>query len=186
MTPGAKDHIVIGGARQHNLKNINLRIPRGKFIVVTGLSGSGKSSLAFDTIHAEGQRKYVESLSAYARQFLEQMQKPDCDFIEGLSPTIAIEQRTSGSNPRSTIATTTEIFDYLRLLFASIGKPHCHQCGRPISSQTVSQIVEKLLSLPQGTRLMLLAPLVQRRKGEYRDVIEKIRRQGFVRVRDRK
>jgi excinuclease ABC subunit A len=183
MTPGAKDHIVIGGARQHNLKNINLRIPRGKFIVVTGLSGSGKSSLAFDTIHAEGQRKYVESLSAYARQFLEQMQKPDCDFIEGLSPTIAIEQRTSGSNPRSTIATTTEIFDYLRLLFASIGKPHCHQCGRPISSQTVSQIVEKLLSLPQGTRLMLLAPLVQRRKGEYRDVIEKIRRQGFVRVR---
>ncbi|MSR64881.1 MAG: excinuclease ABC subunit UvrA [Verrucomicrobiae bacterium] len=183
MTPGAKDHIVIGGARQHNLKNINLRIPRDKFIVVTGLSGSGKSSLAFDTIHAEGQRKYVESLSAYARQFLEQMQKPDCDFIEGLSPTIAIEQRTSGSNPRSTIATTTEIFDYLRLLFASIGKPHCHQCGRPISSQTVSQIVEKLLSLPQGTRLMLLAPLVQRRKGEYRDVIEKIRRQGFVRVR---
>jgi excinuclease ABC subunit A len=183
MGSGAKQYIVIGGAKQHNLKNISLRIPRDKLVVVTGLSGSGKSSLAFDTLHAEGQRKYVESLSAYARQFLEQMQKPDCDFIEGLSPTIAIEQRTAGSNPRSTISTTTEIYDYLRLLFASIGKPHCHKCGRPISSQTVSQIVDQLLALPPGSRLMLLAPLVQRRKGEYRDVIEKIRRQGFVRVR---
>jgi len=183
MGAETKEFISIGGAKQHNLKNISLRIPRDKLIVITGLSGSGKSSLAFDTLHAEGQRKYVESLSAYARQFLEQMQKPDCDFIEGLSPTIAIEQRTSGSNPRSTIATTTEIYDYLRLLFASIGKPHCHQCGRPISSQTVSQIVDNLLALPNGAKLMLLAPLVQRRKGEYRDVIEKVRRQGFVRVR---
>jgi excinuclease ABC subunit A len=183
MGSAAKNYIVIGGAKQHNLKNISLRIPRDRFIVITGLSGSGKSSLAFDTLHAEGQRKYVESLSAYARQFLEQLQKPDCDFIEGLSPTIAIEQRTAGSNPRSTIATTTEIYDYLRLLFASIGKPHCHKCGRPITSQTVSQIVEQLLALPPGSKLMLLAPLVQRRKGEFRDVIEKIRRQGFVRVR---
>src|ERR1051325_6252609 len=183
MNSAGKQHIVIGGAKQHNLKNISLRIPRDKLIVMTGLSGSGKSSLAFDTLHAEGQRKYVESLSAYARQFLEQLQKPDCDFIEGLSPTIAIEQRSSGSNPRSTIATTTEIYDYLRLLFSSIGKPHCHKCGRPITSQTVSQIVEQLLALPAGSKLMLLAPLVQRRNGEYRDVIEKIRRQGFVRVR---
>src|SRR5882757_6320286 len=153
--------ITVRGARQHNLKNINLTIPRDKFVVITGLSGSGKSSLAFDTLYAEGQRKYVESLSAYARQFLDQLQKPDVDFIEGLSPSIAIEQRSSGSNPRSIIATTTEIFDYLRLLFANVGQPHCPDSGVPISAQTTSDVVDKILALPQKTRVMLLAPVVQ-------------------------
>ena len=143
----SKDSIIIAGAREHNLKNIHLHLPREKLIVVTGLSGSGKSSLAFDTIYAEGQRKYVESLSAYARQFLEQLQKPDVDYIEGLSPAIAIEQRFAGNNPRSTIATTTETYEYLRLLFANIGKPHCYRCGRPITTQTTSQIVEQILGL---------------------------------------
>ncbi len=175
--------ISIGGARQHNLKNLSLKIPRNKFVVITGLSGSGKSSLAFDTIYAEGQRKYVESLSAYARQFLDQMQKPDVDFIDGLSPAIAIEQRSSASNPRSTIATTTEIYDYLRLLYAHLGQPHCPKCGKPISSQTVQDIVAQLLALPLGTQLMVLAPLVRNKKGEFRDVFEKVRNQGFVRVR---
>ena len=151
--------------------------------MVTGLSGSGKSSLAFDTIYAEGQRKYVESLSAYARQFLEQLQKPDVDYIEGLSPAIAIEQRTAGNNPRSTIATTTEIYEYLRLLFANIGKPHCYRCGRPITTQTTSQIVDQILGLGEGTQLMLLAPLVRGRKGEFRDVFARIKREGFVRAR---
>src|SRR5438093_11892231 len=163
----AKDLIRIGGAREHNLKNLTLEIPRDKLVVITGLSGSGKSSLAFDTIYAEGQRKYVESLSAYARQFLDQLQKPDVDFIEGLSPAIAIEQRTAATNPRSTIATATEIYEYLRLLFASIGKPHCHRCGRPITTQSVSQIVDQILALGEGTQLMLLAPLVRGRKGEF-------------------
>jgi excinuclease ABC subunit A len=178
-----KDAIIIGGARQHNLKNIHLAIPRDRFTVITGLSGSGKSSLAFDTIYAEGQRKYVESLSAYARQFLEQLQKPDVDYIEGLSPAIAIEQRTAATNPRSTVATTTEIYEYLRLLFAHIGKPHCYRCGRPITTQTTSQIVDQILALGDGTQLMLLAPLVRGRKGEFRDVIARIRSDGFVRAR---
>src|SRR5262249_49757748 len=153
--------IIISGARQHNLKNLSLSLPREKLIVMTGLSGSGKSSLAFDTIYAEGQRKYVESLSVYARQFLEQLQKPEVDHIEGLSPAIAIEQRHAASNPRSTIATTTEIYEYLRLLYANVGTPHCHRCGRPITTQTTSQIVEQVFSLGEGTQLMLLAPLVR-------------------------
>src|SRR5438477_6831440 len=179
----SKELIRIGGAREHNLKNLTLNIPRDKLVVLTGLSGSGKSSLAFDTIFAEGQRKYVESLSAYARQFLDQIQKPEVDFIEGLSPAIAIEQRTSGSNPRSTIATTTEIYDYLRLLFANVGQPHCPASGQPISHQTTSDIVEKILGLPARTRIMLLAPVVRNQKGEFRDVIERLAREGFVRAR---
>src|SRR5438093_12952315 len=152
----AKDLIRIGGAREHNLKNLTLEIPRDKLVVITGLSGSGKSSLAFDTIYAEGQRKYVESLSSYAQQFLDQLQKPDVDFIEGLSPAIAIEQRSSGTNPRSTIATTTEIYDYLRLLFANVGQPHCPASGEPIGHQTTSDIVDRILALPLKTRVMLL------------------------------
>jgi excinuclease ABC subunit A len=179
----SKGFIKIGGAREHNLKNLTLSIPRDQLVVITGLSGSGKSSLAFDTIYAEGQRKYVESLSAYARQFLDQMQKPDVDFIEGLSPAIAIEQRSSGSSPRSIIATTTEIYDYLRLLFAHVGQAHCPVSGVPISAQTTSDIVDKLLALPPKTRLMLLAPVVRDQKGEFRDVVERLGREGFVRVR---
>jgi excinuclease ABC subunit A len=179
----SKEFIRIGGAREHNLKNLTLNIPRDKLVVITGLSGSGKSSLAFDTIYAEGQRKYVESLSAYARQFLDQMQKPEVDFIEGLSPAIAIEQRSSGSSPRSIIATTTEIYDYLRLLYAHIGKPHCPDTGVPIVSQTTSNIVDKILALPPKSRVMLLAPVVRRQKGEFRDVIERLAREGFVRAR---
>ncbi|MFA6543249.1 MAG: excinuclease ABC subunit UvrA [Limisphaerales bacterium] len=179
----ATDSIRIGGARQHNLKAVTLAIPRGKLVVLTGLSGSGKSSLAFDTIYAEGQRKYVESLSAYARQFLDQLQKPDVDYLEGLSPTIAIEQRSSGSNPRSIIATTTEIYDYLRLLFAHVGQPHCPTSGQPISRQTTSDIVDTILALPPRTRVMLLAPVVEKQKGEFRDVIERLARDGFVRAR---
>jgi excinuclease ABC subunit A len=179
----SKEFIRIGGAREHNLKNLTLNIPRDKLVVITGLSGSGKSSLAFDTIYAEGQRKYVESLSAYARQFLDQMQKPEVDFIEGLSPAIAIEQRSSGSSPRSIIATTTEIYDYLRLLYAHIGKPHCPDTGVPIVSQTTSDIVDKILALPAKSRVMLLAPVVRRQKGEFRDVIERLAREGFVRAR---
>jgi excinuclease ABC subunit A len=179
----AKEFIRIGGAREHNLKNLTLEIPRDKLVVITGLSGSGKSSLAFDTIYAEGQRKYVESLSAYARQFLDQMQKPDVDFIEGLSPAIAIEQRSSGTNPRSIIATTTEVFDYLRLLFAHVGQPHCPETGVPIVPQTTSDIVDKILALPPKTRVMLLAPVVRDQKGEFRDVVERLAREGFVRAR---
>jgi excinuclease ABC subunit A len=179
----SKEFIKIGGAREHNLKNLTLQIPRDKLVVVTGLSGSGKSSLAFDTIYAEGQRKYVESLSAYARQFLDQLQKPDVDFIEGLSPAIAIEQRSSGSSPRSIIATTTEIYDYLRLLYAHIGKSHCPETGVPISTQSTSDIVDKILALPPKTKVMLLAPVVRRQKGEFRDVFERLAREGFVRVR---
>jgi excinuclease ABC subunit A len=179
----SKEFIRIGGAREHNLKNLTLQIPRDQLVVVTGLSGSGKSSLAFDTIYAEGQRKYVESLSAYARQFLDQMQKPDVDFIEGLSPAIAIEQRSSGSSPRSIIATTTEIYDYLRLLYAHIGHAHCPETGVPISTQSTSDIVDKILALPPKTRVMLLAPVVRRQKGEFRDVFERLAREGYVRVR---
>ena len=179
----SKEFIKIGGAREHNLKNLTLQIPRDRLVVVTGLSGSGKSSLAFDTIYAEGQRKYVESLSAYARQFLDQLQKPDVDFIEGLSPAIAIEQRSSGSSPRSIIATTTEIYDYLRLLYAHIGQPHCPETGVPISTQSTSDIVDKILALPAKTRVLLLAPVIRRQKGEFRDVFERLAREGFVRVR---
>ncbi len=179
----SKEFIRIGGAREHNLKNLTLNIPRDKLVVITGLSGSGKSSLAFDTIYAEGQRKYVESLSAYARQFLDQMQKPDVDFIEGLSPAIAIEQRGSGSSPRSIIATTTEIYDYLRLLYAHVGRPYCPETGVPIVRQTTSDIVDNILALPPRARVMLLAPVVRDQKGEFRDVIERLAREGFVRAR---
>jgi excinuclease ABC subunit A len=179
----AHDSIVIRGARQHNLRNISLQLPREKLIVVTGLSGSGKSSLAFDTIYAEGQRKYVESLSAYARQFLEQLQKPDVDHIAGLSPAIAIEQRTAATNPRSTIATTTETYEFLRLLYAHVGQPHCYRCGQRITTQTTSQIVDQIAGLGEGVALTLLAPLVRRRKGEFRDVLARIRTEGFVRAR---
>ncbi len=179
----SKEFIRIGGAREHNLKNLTLSIPRDKLVVITGLSGSGKSSLAFDTIYAEGQRKYVESLSAYARQFLDQMQKPDVDFIEGLSPAIAIEQRSSGSSPRSIIATTTEIYDYLRLLYAHVGQPFCPETGVAIVRQTTSDIVDKILALPPRTKVMLLAPVVRGQKGEFRDVIERLAREGFVRAR---
>ena len=179
----SKEFIRIGGAREHNLKNLTLNIPRDKLVVITGLSGSGKSSLAFDTIYAEGQRKYVESLSAYARQFLDQMQKPDVDFIEGLSPAIAIEQRSSGGGPRSIIATTTEIYDYLRLLYAHAGQPYCPETGVRIITQTTSDIVDKILALPTHTRLMVLAPVVRGQKGEFRDVVERLSREGFVRAR---
>src|SRR5579864_8173901 len=175
--------IAIRGAREHNLKNLTLNIPRDKLVVLTGLSGSGKSSLAFDTIYAEGQRKYVESLSAYARQFLDQMQKPDVDFIEGLSPAIAIEQRSSGSSPRSIIATTTEIYDYLRLLYAHVGQPYCPETGVPIVRQTTSDIVDKILALKPRSRVMILAPVVREQKGEFRDVVERLGREGFVRAR---
>ncbi len=175
--------IKISGARQHNLKNLHVEIPREKLVVITGLSGSGKSSLAFDTLYAEGQRRYVESLSAYARQFLDQMEKPDVDFIEGLSPAIAIEQRSAGANPRSTIATTTEIFDYLRVLFSAVGQPHDPTTGQPIHRQTPQQIVDQILAYPAETKIILLAPLLQNQKGEFRDVIEKVKREGFVRVR---
>ncbi|HRD17803.1 MAG TPA: excinuclease ABC subunit A, partial [Candidatus Marinimicrobia bacterium] len=177
------EHIVIKGAREHNLKNIDVKIPRDKFVVITGLSGSGKSSLAFDTIYAEGQRRYVESLSAYARQFLGLMEKPDVDFIEGLSPAISIEQKSASRNPRSTVGTVTEIYDYLRLLYARIGIPYCYQCGKRIERQTTQQIVDNILSWPEDTRLMILAPLVRGRKGEYREVFREVRREGFLRVR---
>ena len=176
-------YIRIRGAREHNLKNIDVEIPRDQLVVVTGLSGSGKSTLAFDTVYAEGQRKYVESLSAYARQFLEQLQKPEVDEIEGLPPTIAIEQRSASSNPRSTVATTTEIYDYLRVLFARAGTPHCWICGRAISSQTPSQIVDAVMKYPAGTKVMILSPLVRGQKGEHRDIFGAIHKQGFVRAR---
>lgn len=179
----SKEFIKIGGAREHNLKNLTLNIPRDKLVVITGLSGSGKSSLAFDTIYAEGQRKYVESLSAYARQFLDQLQKPDVDFIEGLSPAIAIEQRSSGSSPRSIIATTTEIYDHLRLLFAHVAQPFCPETGVRIVTQTTSDIVGRVLSLPARSKVMLLAPVVRDQRGEFRDVIERLAREGFVRAR---
>ncbi|AOT71736.1 excinuclease ABC subunit UvrA [Geosporobacter ferrireducens] len=179
----ARNNIVVKGAREHNLKNINVTIPRDKFVVMTGLSGSGKSSLAFDTIYAEGQRRYVESLSAYARQFLGQMEKPDVDYIEGLSPAISIDQKTTSRNPRSTVGTVTEIYDYLRLLFARVGTPHCPECDREITQQTVDQIVDRIIELPEGTKIQLLAPLVRGRKGEHTKILETIRKDGYVRVR---
>ena len=177
------DSITIRGAREHNLKNVSLDLPRDRMIVITGLSGSGKSSLAFDTIYAEGQRRYVESLSAYARQFLGQMQKPDVDSIEGLSPAISIDQRAISKNPRSTVGTVTEIYDYLRLLYARIGHPHCPQCGRLIAAQSQEQIIDQILELPEGTRFMVEAPLVRGRKGEYKDLLQGLRRDGFSRVK---
>ncbi len=178
-----KEYINIRGAREHNLRNINVQIPRDKFVVITGLSGSGKSSLAFDTIYAEGQRRYVESLSAYARQFLGLMEKPDVDYIDGLSPAISIEQKTTHKNPRSTVATVTEIYDYMRLLFARVGHPHCYNCGDPIQKQTPQQIVDKILDYPGETRVQILAPVVRGRKGEYRELIDEIKREGFIRAR---
>ncbi len=178
-----KDELVIKGARQHNLQNVDLCLPRDRFIVFTGLSGSGKSSLAFDTIYAEGQRRYVESLSAYARQFLGQMDKPDVDNIEGLSPAISIDQKTTSRNPRSTVGTVTEIYDYLRLLYARVGRPICPQCGEPISQQTVDQITDAILALPERTKFLLLAPVVRAKKGEHRRVLERLRKEGFARVR---
>src|SRR3989442_7322980 len=179
----SQDKIRIRGAREHNLKNIDVTIPRDKLVVITGLSGSGKSSLAFDTIFAEGQRRYVESLSAYARQFLDKMEKPDVDHIDGLSPAISIDQKGTTHNPRSTVGTVTEIYDYMRLLYARVGHPHCPICGREVSQQTVQQIVDAVLNLPDGSRIMLLAPLVTGRKGEYKNIFEEMRRSGFVRVR---
>src|SRR4051794_13274282 len=179
----ADNSILVRGAREHNLKNIDVVIPRDQLVVITGLSGSGKSSLAFDTIYAEGQRRYVESLSAYARQFLGQMEKPDVDYIEGLSPAISIDQKGASRNPRSTVGTVTEIYDYLRLLFARAGRPHCPNCGRLIVQQTVQQIVDSILAVPPGKRLMILAPVIADRKGEHLGVLEDARRAGFVRVR---
>jgi excinuclease ABC A subunit len=175
--------IVIRGAREHNLKSIDVSIPRDKLVVITGLSGSGKSSLAFDTIYAEGQRRYVESLSAYARQFLDQMSKPDVDSIDGLSPAISIEQKTTSRNPRSTVGTVTEIYDYMRLLFARIGVPTCPGCGKPIQAQTVPQMLRHLMDLEPGTRLQILSPVVRDRKGEYRKELAEFAKQGFVRAR---
>src|SRR5436309_396142 len=175
--------LVVSGAREHNLKDITVAIPRGSLTVITGLSGSGKSSLAFDTIYAEGQRRYVESLSAYARQFLGQMDKPDVDSIEGLSPAISIDQKTTSRNPRSTVGTVTEIYDYLRLLWARVGHPHCHVCGRPISGQSAEQIIDQVMELAEGTRFMVLAPIVRGRKGEYGKQLEELRNEGFSRVK---
>jgi excinuclease ABC subunit A len=177
------EKLIVRGAREHNLRNIDVEIPRDRLVVITGLSGSGKSSLAFDTIYAEGQRRYVESLSAYARQFLGVMEKPDVDVIEGLSPAISIEQKTTGHNPRSTVGTVTEVYDYLRLLWARVGIPHCSSCGRPVRRQSVAQITDQILAWTEGTRIEVLAPLVRGRKGEFRDLFTDARRKGFVRVR---
>src|SRR5205809_1442417 len=177
------DALVVSGAREHNLKDVTLAVPRDALVVITGLSGSGKSSLAFDTIYAEGQRRYVESLSAYARQFLGQMDKPDVDSIEGLSPAISIDQKTTSRNPRSTVGTVTEVYDYLRLLWARVGHPHCYNCGKPIAGQSVEQIVDNVMTLPEGTKFMVLAPVVRGRKGEYRDLLEELRGEGFTRVK---
>ena len=179
----AADELIVHGAREHNLKDIDVRLPRNALICITGLSGSGKSSLAFDTIYAEGQRRYVESLSAYARQFLQMMEKPDVDSIEGLSPAISIDQKTTSRNPRSTVGTVTEIYDYLRLLYARVGRPHCPVCGRPIAGQSLDQIVEQILALPEGTRFTVNAPVVRDRKGEFRDVLDELRADGFTRVK---
>src|SRR5688572_8259550 len=177
------EQLIVRGAREHNLKNVSLELPRDQLIVFTGISGSGKSSLAFDTIYAEGQRRYVESLSAYARQFLGQMGKPDVDFIEGLSPAISIDQKSASRNPRSTVGTITEIYDYLRLLFARIGVPHCPQCGRQITRQTPQQIVDRVLELDEGTRFQVLAPVVRGRKGEYETLLADLGKQGYTRAR---
>ena len=174
--------IIIKGANENNLKNIDVVIPRDKFVVLTGLSGSGKSSLAFDTIYAEGQRRYVESLSAYARQFLGQMEKPDVESIDGLSPAISIDQKTTSKNPRSTVGTVTEVYDYLRLLFANIGIPHCPKCGKEIKTQSVDQITDAVKSLPERTKIQILAPVVRGRKGEHKKIIEDARKSGYVRI----
>ena len=179
----AHDWIAVRGARVHNLKNIDVDLPRDQLVVITGLSGSGKSSLAFDTIYAEGQRRYVESLSAYARQFLEQMEKPDVDLIEGLSPAISIEQKTTGSNPRSTVGTVTEIYDYLRLLFANIGAPHCYNCGREIASQSLERILDLVMLYPNDARINVLAPVVRGRKGEFKKELQALRQRGFTKAR---
>src|SRR6266496_2796437 len=178
-----QEELVVHGAREHNLKDVTVRLPRHKLICVTGLSGSGKSSLAFDTIYAEGQRRYVESLSAYARQFLQMMEKPDVDSIDGLSPAISIDQKTTSRNPRSTVGTVTEIYDYLRLLYARVGRPHCPVCGRPIAGQSLESIVDQALRLPAGTKFTVNAPVVRDRKGEYKDVFEELRQEGFTRVK---
>ena len=178
-----QETISIRGARENNLKNVDLEIPRDKLVVLTGLSGSGKSSLAFDTIYAEGQRRYVESLSSYARQFLGQMDKPDVDQIDGLSPAISIDQKTTSKNPRSTVGTVTEIYDYLRLLWARVGVPHCPKCGKEIRRQTIDQIVDQILALPEGTRFQLLSPVIRGKKGEHAKVLEDARKNGYSRVR---
>ena len=183
MAGVSHDHLVVRGAREHNLKDISIELPRDSLVVFTGLSGSGKSSLAFDTIFAEGQRRYVESLSAYARQFLGQMDKPDVDFIEGLSPAVSIDQKSTNRNPRSTVGTVTEVYDYLRLLFARAGRPHCPVCGEPITRQSPQQIVDRLLELPERTRFQVLAPVVRARKGEYVDLFAELQSKGFARAR---
>jgi len=180
---GNYEKIVIKGAREHNLKNIDVEIPRNSLVTITGLSGSGKSTLAFDTLYAEGQRRYVESLSTYARQFLGQMDKPDVDFIDGLSPAISIEQKTASHNPRSTVGTVTEIYDYLRLLFARVGKPHCHKCGLPISSMTVDQMTDSVMALPEKTKFILLSPLVTGKKGSHKKLLQNLKKEGFARIR---
>ncbi|HIP43147.1 MAG TPA: ATP-binding cassette domain-containing protein, partial [Aquifex aeolicus] len=177
------DKIVVRGARQHNLKNIDVEIPKNKLVVITGPSGSGKSSLAFDTIYAEGQRRYVESLSSYARQFLGVMEKPDVESIEGLSPAIAIDQKTTSKNPRSTVGTVTEIYDYLRVLWANIGKPHCPTCGNPLSGLSAHEILEKVLSKYRDKRVMVLSPIVRGKKGEFRELIKQIEKWGYSRVK---
>ena len=177
------DNIVIKGAKEHNLKNINIEIPKNKLVVITGLSGSGKSSLAFDTLYAEGQRRYVESLSSYARQFLGIMDKPRVESIEGLSPAISIDQKTTSKNPRSTVGTVTEIYDYIRLLYARIGVPYCPKCGKKIEKQTIDQIVDNVLELPENTRIQILAPVIRGRKGEYKKLLEDFQKDGFVRAR---
>ena len=179
----AENFIKIRGARVHNLKNISVDIPKNKLVVITGISGSGKSSLAFDTLYAEGQRRYVESLSAYARQFLGVMDKPDADSIEGISPAISIDQRKAAHNPRSTVGTITEIYDYLRLLFARVGKPHCPKCGKPVSRQTIDQITDQILELQKGEEIAILGPVIRGKKGEHQGTLEEIQRGGFVRVR---
>ena len=179
----ATDKITIKGAREHNLKNVSLEIPRNQLVVFTGVSGSGKSSLAFDTIFAEGQRRYIESLSTYARQFLGQMDKPDVDYIDGLTPAISIDQKSTSNNPRSTVGTVTEIYDYLRLLYARVGTPFCPKCGKPIRPQTIDEIVASILTLPEGTKIQILAPLVKGKKGEYQSLFEELKQEGFVRVK---
>ena len=178
-----QDHIYIKGARENNLKNIDVTIPRDKLVVLTGLSGSGKSSLAFDTIYAEGQRRYVESLSSYARMFLGQMEKPDVDYIDGLSPAISIDQKTTSKNPRSTVGTVTEIYDYLRLLWARVGTPHCPKCGKEIQQQTIDQIIDQVMALPEATRIQIMAPVVRGKKGTHQKLLEDARKSGYVRCR---